>query len=94
MLQLITEVMEGEPYRYVPLGNNVVRAHGTCGGRPTFKYTRIEITGTLERLANGEDLESIVQGYGGRVSREAVIEAAWLVTEQYLQSLPQLPAAR
>ncbi len=93
MLQLITELMEGEPYRYVPLGYNVVRARGICGGRPTFKYTRIETIGTLERLASGEDLESIVQGYGGRVSREAVIEAVRLVTEPYLKSLPQLPAA-
>jgi uncharacterized protein (DUF433 family) len=31
--------------------------------------------GTLDRLAHGESLDDIVAGYGGRVSREAVLEA-------------------
>jgi uncharacterized protein (DUF433 family) len=61
-----------------------------CGGRPTFKYTRIEITGTLERLAAGEHIEDIVQGYRGRVSRAAIMEAVRLVTEQFLKTLPDL----
>ncbi len=47
MAELITEAVKGEPYQYYPLGEHVVRAVGVCGGRPTFKYTRIEITGTL-----------------------------------------------
>ena len=90
MSALMTEMVGGEPYQYYPLGNYVVRAVGVCGGRPTFKYTRIEITGTLERLAAGERLEDIVQGYRGRVSREAIIEAIRLVTEQFLKTLPAL----
>jgi uncharacterized protein (DUF433 family) len=53
-----------------------VRALGVSGGRPTFKYTHIEITGTLKRLAAGEDVDEIVMGYRGKVSREAIIEAA------------------
>jgi uncharacterized protein (DUF433 family) len=75
MSELITESVKGEPYQYYPLGEHVVRAVGVCGGRPTFKYTRIEIAGTLDRLAVGESLDAIVAGYRGRVSREAVIEA-------------------
>ena len=59
MSAFITETVGGEPYQYYPLGDHVVRAVGVCGGRPTFKYTRIEITGTLERLAAGERLEDI-----------------------------------
>ena len=90
MSALMTEMVGGEPYRYCPLGDYVVRAVGVCGGRPTFKYTRIEITGTLERLAAGERLEDIVQGYRSRVSREAIIEAVRLVTEQFLKTLPEL----
>jgi uncharacterized protein (DUF433 family) len=90
MSALMTEMVGGEPYQYYPLGDYVVRAVGVCGGRPTFKYTRIEITGTLERLAAGERLEDIVQGYRGRVSREAIIEAVRLVTEQFLKTLPAL----
>jgi uncharacterized protein (DUF433 family) len=75
MKKLVTEKQNGESYRYYPLGKHVVRAIGVCGGRPTFKNTRIEITGTLERLAAGENIDDIVAGYRGRVSREAVIEA-------------------
>jgi len=90
MAELMTEIVGGEPYRYYPLGDYVVRAVGVCGGRPTFKYTRIEITGTLERLAAGESLEDIVAGYRGRVSRAAIMEAVQLVTAQFLTSLPAL----
>ncbi|MEZ4737414.1 MAG: DUF433 domain-containing protein [Caldilineaceae bacterium] len=49
-----------------------------CGGRPTFKYTRIEIAGTLERIAAGEAIDEIVAGYRGRVNREALLEALQL----------------
>lgn len=90
MTKLVTETVGGEPYQYVPLGKYVVRAPEVCDGRPTFKYTRIEITGTLERLAAGETLDEIVTGYRGRVSREAVIEATYLITKQFMQTLPQL----
>lgn len=79
MAQLMTEIVGGESYQYYPLGDHVVRAIGVCGRRPTFKYTRIEIIGTLDRLAVGEHLDDIVKGYRGRVSREAVIEALQIV---------------
>ena len=71
-MQIQHEVIGGDPYDYIPLGQYVVRAFGVCGGRPTFKYTRIEVAGTLERLASGESMDSIVAGYGGRVAREAI----------------------
>jgi len=90
MPELVTEIVGGEPYQYCSLGDYVVRAVGVCGGRPTFKYTRIEITGTLERLAAGEHVEDIVQGYRGRVSRAAIMEAVQLVTEQLPKTLPDL----
>jgi uncharacterized protein (DUF433 family) len=67
MAKLIIETIAGEPYTYSPLGKYVVRAPEVCGGRPTFKYTRVEITGTLERLAAGEKIDDIVAGYQGRV---------------------------
>jgi uncharacterized protein (DUF433 family) len=93
MVELITEIVGGEPYQYYPLGQYVVRAIGVCGERPTFKYTRIEITGTLERLAAGENIEMIVKGYQGRVSGEAIKEAMRLVNTQFLQTLPELEFA-
>lgn len=75
MNQLVSETVNGETYQYYPLGEYIVRASGVCGGRPTFKYTRIEIVGTMDRLAVGESLDEVVAGYRGRVSREAVMEA-------------------
>jgi uncharacterized protein (DUF433 family) len=94
MPDLITEIVSGELYQYYPMGDHIVRALGVCGGRPTFKYTRIEITGTLERLAAGESIDEIVEGYRGRVSRGAIAEAVRLVTAQFLRTLPALePAA-
>lgn len=87
---LVTELVGGEAYGYYPLGEYVVRSPEVCGGRPTFKYTRIEITGALERLAAGESVDEIVAGYRGRVPKEAIEEAARLVTRQFTASLPKL----
>jgi len=92
MNHLITEVIDGESYHYYPLGEYVVRAIGVCGGRPTFKYTRIEITGTLERLAAGEPVDAIVSGYNGRVSHAAIREAGDIMTTLFLRALPELTA--
>ncbi len=80
----------GEVYQYYPLNEHIVRAVGVCGDRPTFKYTRIEITGTLERLAAGESVDEIARGYREHVSREAIVEAARLVMARFIQTLPEL----
>ena len=48
MTKVITEIINGETYQYYLLGKHVVRAVGVCGGRPTLKYTRIEIAGALD----------------------------------------------
>lgn len=93
MNEPVTELIDGEPYRYYPLGEHIVRAVGVCGGRPTFKHTRIEIAGTLDRLAAGETIDEITEGYRGRVSRSAIIEAIQLVTQRFLKSLPELKLA-
>ena len=92
MLKLITETIGNEPYQYYPLGRYVVRAPGVCAGRPTFKYTRIEITGALDRLAAGESMDQIIAGYRDKVSREAIIEAIQLISSQFVKTLPQLEA--
>ncbi len=94
MAELITETVGGDTYQYYPLGEHVVRAIGVCGERPTFKHTRIEITGTLERLAGGEHIDDIVSGFRGRVSREAIIEAMVLLINQFINTLPTLERAR
>jgi uncharacterized protein (DUF433 family) len=94
MDNLVTEMVGGEVYQYYPLGEHIVRAVGVCGERPTFKYTRIEITGALNRLAAGESIDQIVQGYRGRVSPAAIPEAIKLVTTQFINMLPALDPDR
>jgi len=42
MRKLMTEMAGGELYQYYPLGKHVVRPINVCGGRPTFKYTRMK----------------------------------------------------
>src|SRR5262252_3560665 len=71
----------GEWYEYIPLGKFVVSAPGVCRGRPTFKYTRIEVAGILERLAAGHDIEALIQDSRGRLSCEAIAEAAVLAAK-------------
>jgi uncharacterized protein (DUF433 family) len=72
--RLVREMVKGKPYEYYPLGEYIVAAPGICGGRPTFKYTRIEVQVVLDLLASGESLERMVKNFRGRVSREAIEE--------------------
>ena len=47
------QLPDGQIYEYVPLGKHVVSAPAVCRGRPTFKYTRIEVAGVLGWLFAG-----------------------------------------
>jgi hypothetical protein len=51
--KLMQETVGGESYEYYHLGDNIVAAPGICSGRPTFKYTRIEVEIVLDQLATG-----------------------------------------
>ena len=73
---LEVEIYGGEPYEYHPLGKYIVMAPGVCGGRPTFKYTRLEPSMILAFLSIGETIESLVAGYkDSDLTLEAVQEA-------------------
>ncbi len=76
--KLIHEIVGGEPYEYYPVGRYIVVAPGVCGGRPTFKYTRIDVRHALGLLAAGRTVERVAQGYDLPVAavREAVALAA------------------
>lgn len=76
----VVENVGDEPYEYYPLGKYVVCAKGVCGGRPTFKYTRIEVSFVLSRLKAGDTIDDLVAGYRGRVPREAMEEAIDIAT--------------
>ena len=93
--KLVQEIYNGEPYQYYPLGKYVVSAPGVCGGRPTFKYTRLEVSMILSRLAAGKTIEQVVQDYSrSRLTPEAVMEAIQLANQALVQSVQVLqPAA-
>ncbi len=57
--KLVREVIGGQPYAYYPLGKHIVSAPGVCGGRPTFKYTRLEVAVVLDLLANGWSMAQV-----------------------------------
>ncbi len=88
---IITEIVGGEPYEYIPLGDHVMRAVGICRGRPTFKYTRVEIAGVLDRIADGESVDEIARGFDGYISRDAITEAVQIANRLFTSSYPAFP---
>ena len=87
---LVVEIVGGERYEFEPLGHYIVRAVGVCGGRPTVKHTRIEMSHLLDRIAQGDSIEEIVGDYSGRISREAVAEAIEIANRFFVASLSPL----
>ncbi|MFA0758278.1 MAG: hypothetical protein KEFWMYNX_000636 [Candidatus Fervidibacter sp.] len=84
--KVVREIVGGEVYEYVPLGKHIVSAKGVCGGRPTFKYTRVEVATVLRLIAAGVSVDELVANFKGRISRDAIEEAlqwaAKLVAQQ------------
>ncbi len=79
--KLLNEIVGGEPYEYYPLGKYIVTAPGVCGGRPTFKYTRIDVRHALVLLAAGRTIEDISNCY--QIPIEAVKEALQLASHAF-----------
>jgi uncharacterized protein (DUF433 family) len=77
--ELVCEMYGGEPYEYYPLGEHIVAAPGVCGGRPTFKYTRIDAQHALSLLSGGWTVERVAHAY--EVPVEAVQEALHLAAQ-------------
>ena len=93
-MDLVREIYGGEPYEYYPLGQYVVAAPGVCGGRPTFKYTRLEAEFMLDRLAHGESIEELVDAYAASgLTREAIEEAIGLAGQALTRSVQTLQPA-
>lgn len=82
-IKLIREIVGGEPYEYYPLGHHIVCAPGICRGRPTFKYTRIDVRHALSLLAEGRTVEQVAKGY--ELPVEAVQEAVALAGKAFEQ---------
>jgi uncharacterized protein (DUF433 family) len=61
--KLMREIYGGEPYEYYRVGRYIVCAPDVCGGRPTFKYTRIAVRHALGLLSAGHTLEEVANNY-------------------------------
>jgi uncharacterized protein (DUF433 family) len=84
--RLVREIVGGEPYEYYPLGKYIVSAPGVCGGRPTFKYTRLEVAVVLDLLAAGWTVDKLIREYAkSHLSREAVMESVGLAKDALLK---------
>ena len=77
--KLMREIYGGEPYEFYRLGRYIVSAPGVCGGRPTFKYTRIDVRHALGLLSAGRSIETVANDFG--VSIPAVREAVKLASK-------------
>jgi len=83
--ELVQEMVGGELYEYYPLGKYIVRAPGVCGGRPTFKYTRLEPSMILAQLSLGRTVEDLLRSYdGSKISAEAIYEAIYLAYQAFM----------
>lgn len=89
--ELVREMYGGELYEYYPLGRYVVSAPGVCGGRLTFKYTRLEVSAVLALIASGETIEQVVRAYAlSQLTPESVREAIYRVDQALVQSATAL----
>jgi len=94
MKTLVRETVGGEPYAYYPLGKHIVAAPDVCGGRPTFKHTRLEVAVILDLLAAGWTVEQLVCQYAhNRLTPEAIAEAVQLAKEAFVRTAPVLQPA-
>ena len=88
--RLVQEIYGGESYRYYSLGKYVVSAPGVCGGRPTFKHTRLEVSVILSLIAQGETVQQVVEEYSAsQLTPDAVAEATHLANQSGLGSKVQ-----
>lgn len=93
-LELVTEMYGGEPYKYYPMGKHIVAAPGVCGGKPTFKYTRIRVEFILDLLAAKWTIEQITHKYREtELTAEGVQEAITIAKKAFVKISPQLPVA-
>lgn len=92
--KLVQEIVGDEAYEYYPLGEYIVAAPGICGGRPTFKYTRLEVAFILELLAVGWSIDQVLHEYeASEISYAAIQEAIHLAKDAFVKSNPPLPLA-
>lgn len=80
-----TNTEDGADYNFIPIGEFIGVAPGVCGGRPTFKNTRLEVQVVLDLLENGWTIDRIAAEYHrSGVTSDAVREAVRLAGDALL----------
>jgi len=79
--KLVREIYGGEPYEYYKIGRYIVSAPGVCGGRPTFKYTRIAVRHALRFLSEGYTVEGLAKAW--KLPLSAIREALELAAKPF-----------
>lgn len=74
------------------LGEHIVANPKVCHGKPTYKGTRIMVWQVLEALGEGESVDELLRAWGGRISREAVLETIRLASGSLLDAHGRLRA--
>jgi len=67
------------------LGRYIVADPEICHGKPTFRGTRIMVWQVLEMVGEGMAWESIVEQFGGHITKEAVAEAVQLASKSFIK---------
>ena len=67
------------------LGRYIVADPGICHGKPTFRGTRIMVWQVLEMVAAGMAWETIVEEWGGSITKEAIGEAVHLASKSFIE---------
>ena len=68
------------------IGNYLVIDPEICHGKLTFKGTRIFASLIIEQISNGQDIDSIIKSWGGKISKEAIIEAIFFYVKLFYNS--------
>src|SRR3954454_17164856 len=71
------------------LGRYIVADDAICHGNPTFRGTRILVADVLQMLAPGQDWYSIREARDGTIAREAILEAADLARQAFMEHLDE-----
>ena len=77
------------------LGQHITANRKVCGGRPTFKGSRIMVWQVLDQVAEGMPWEQICWSWREKITHEAVAEAVQLAAGQFKEaSGPHAPHRR
>lgn len=66
------------------LGKYIVADPKICHGKPTFRGTRIMVKTVLAQVARGEDWDTIIKNWNGRINKEQISEAVAVASEALL----------